>query len=224
MRWRVDERRDGETLTQHAEEIVRRLQGVVSARVDTGADGGVALVHVLGQANRSPKLIAMDVASALAAELGVQIDLRQIRVAPMRSSEQPAPPPQSRLKFVGLTMAQLRNTSEVKVHLEDRGLLYEGVASGPNAGRARLALVAEATLRAVEVFLRASGLLILEGVNVAQVGEREVAVVVVTLAGQEAEVLSGSSVVRDDPREAVIRAVLAAVNRPVGWLAAGRPR
>jgi hypothetical protein len=46
----------------------------------------------------------------------------------------------------------------------------------------------------------------------------------VTLAGQDEEVLSGSSVVRDDPREAMVRAVLNALNRPVGWLAGGRPR
>ncbi len=221
---RVEQGRDGKTLQQHAEEIVRRLRGVVSVRVESDQTGGLTLIHVLGQADRSPKLIAMDVASALAAELGVQVDPRRIRVAAMRSAEAQAPPPQSRLKYVGLTVASLRNTTEVKVHLEDRGLLYEGVANGPNTGRPRLDLVAEAALRAVEVFLRVAGLLILDAVSVAKVGEREVAVVVISLAGQEGEVLSGSSVVRDDSREAAVRAVLNAVNRPVGWLAVGRPQ
>ncbi len=220
----VEEPGDVKTLQEHAEEIVRRLRGVVSVRVETEATGGLAVIHVLGEADRSPKLIAMDVASALAAELGVQVDPRQIRVAAMRSSEQQAAPPQSRLKYVGLTISSLRNTSEVRVHLDDRGLLYEGVASGAQVGRARLDLVADAALRAVEVFLRVSGLLILDGVGVAKVGDRDVAVVVITLAGREGDVLSGSSVVREDPREAVVRAVLNAVNRPVGWLAVGRPQ
>lgn len=220
----VEEPGDVKTLQEHAEEIVRRLRGVVSVRVETEATGGLAVIHVLGEADRSPKLIAMDVASALAAELGVQVDPRQIRVAAMRSSEQQAAPPQSRLKYVGLTISSLRSTSEVRVHLDDRGLLYEGVASGAQVGRARLDLVADAALRAVEVFLRVSGLLILDGVGVAKVGDRDVAVVVITLAGREGDVLSGSSVVREDPREAVVRAVLNAVNRPVGWLAVGRPQ
>ncbi len=220
----VEEPGDVKTLQEHAEEIVRRLRGVVSVRVETQATGGLAVIHVLGEADRSPKLIAMDVASALAAELGVQVDPRQIRVAAMRSSEQQAAPPQSRLKYVGLTISSLRSTSEVRVHLDDRGLLYEGVASGAQVGRARLDLVADAALRAVEVFLRVSGLLILDGVGVAKVGDRDVAVVVITLAGREGDVLSGSSVVREDPREAVVRAVLNAVNRPVGWLAVGRPQ
>jgi len=216
-------RNDGGTLLEHAEEVVRRLRGVISVRVEADADGGLGVIHVLGQGDRSPKLIQMDVASALAAELGVQLDSRQIRVAAMRGGPGPSgPPPQARLKYVGLTVSSLRNTSEVKVHLEEQGLLYEGVASGPNTGRARLDLVADAALRAVEVFLRVSGLLVLEGATVSRVGEREVAVVVLTLSGQDEEILSGSSVVREDPREAVVRAVLAAVNRPVGWLTVGR--
>ena len=213
--------KDGQTLLEHAEEVVRRLRGVISVRAEADAGGGLGLIHVLGQGDRSPKLIQMDVSSALAAELGVQLDPRQIRVAAMRGAPS-APPARARLKYVGLTVSSLRNASEVKVHLEEQGLLYEGVAGGAHTGRARLDLVAEAAMRAVEVFLRVSGLLVLEGVTVARVGEREVAVVVLTLSGQDEEVLSGSSVVREDPREAVVRAVLAAVNRPVGWLTVGR--
>ncbi len=219
----MEQQRDGGTLQQHAEEIVRRLRGVVSVRVEADAAGELSLIHVLGEADRSPKVIAMDVASALAAELSVQVDPRQVRVSTLRSSEVPPPPPSPRLKYVGLTVASLRGTTEVKVHLEDRGLLYEGVASGPTAGPP-LHLVATAALRAVEVFLRVAGLLLLDGVSMARVGEREVAVVVLTLAGQDGQVLSGSSVVRLDPREAVVRAVLNALNRPVGWLAVGRPQ
>jgi hypothetical protein len=214
-------RSDGQTVLEHAEEIVRRLRGVISVRAEADSSGGLGVLHVLGQGDRSPKLIQMDVASALAAELGVQLDPRQIRVAAMRGAPS-GPPPQARLKYIGLTVSSLRATAEVKVHLEEQGLLYEGVASGPNTSRARLDLVAEAALRAVEVFLRVSGLLLLEGVTVARAGERDIAVVVLTVSGRDEEVLSGSSVVREDPREAVVRAVLAALNRPVGWLTVGR--
>lgn len=213
---------DGRTDAERAEEVVRRLRGVVAARVVPRESGAVDVVHVLGQADRSPKLIAIDVVSALAAELGLELEARQVRVASLRPEDQTSPVPQARLKFVGLSVSAVRESAEVRVHLEDRGMLYEGTAAGPNVPRHRLALVAQATLRAVEVFLRAQGMLILEGVAVAPVGEHEVAVVTVTLAGTEQETLSGASVVRDDPREAVVRAVLAAVNRPISWLTANR--
>lgn len=201
---------------------MRRLRGVVAARVVPRESGAVDVVHVLGQADRSPKLIAIDVVSALAAELGLELEARQVRVASLRPEDQTSPVPQARLKFVGLSVSAVRESAEVRVHLEDRGMLYEGTAAGPNVLRHRLGLVAQATLRAVEVFLRAQGMLILEGVAVAPVGEHQVAVVTVTLAGTEQETLSGASVVRDDPREAVVRAVLAAVNRPISWLTANR--
>ncbi|MDR7485638.1 MAG: hypothetical protein QN187_09945 [Armatimonadota bacterium] len=215
--------RDGtRSIAEAAEEIVRRLRGVVAARVVPTDHGDIDVIHVLGQADRSPKLIAVDVVSALAAELGLTVDPRQVRVAALRPEEQTTAVPQARLKFVGLSVSLIRHTAEVKVHLEDRGMLYEGIASGPGVPRHRLALVAQATLRAVEVFLRAQGLLVFEAVATHPVGEHEVAVVTVTLAGEEDETLAGASVIRDDPREAVVRAVLAAVNRPISWLTATR--
>lgn len=208
--------------SEQAEEIVRRLKGVVAARVTPDDRGEIGVIHVLGQADRSPKLIAVDVVSAVAAELGITLDARQVRVAAMRPEEQTQPAPQTRLKFVGLSTSVVRNSAEVKVHLEDRGMLYEGTAAGPNVPRHRLALVAQACLRAVEVYMRAEGLVMFEGVATHRVGEHEVAVVTVTLTGNEPETLSGSSIVRDDVREAVVRAALAAVNRPISWLTSNR--
>lgn len=212
----------GRTEADQAEEIIRRLRGVVAARVVPTPEGQIDVIHVLGQADRSPKLIALDVVSALAAEMGASLEPRQVRVAAMRPEENTSAVPQARLKFVGLSQSVIRDCAEIRVHLEDRGMLYEGTAAGPNVSRHRLGLVAQATLRAVEVFLRAQGMLVFEGASVQPVAEQEVAVVTVTLAGTDHETLAGASVVRDDPREAVVRAVLSAVNRPISWLAANR--
>ena len=206
------------TLVESAEAVVRKLRGVKAVRVEADDAGAIHLVHVLGGPERSPKVIAVDVVSALAAELGVQLEPRQVRVAGQQRSEETAPPEQARLKFVGLTVSALRNTVEVKVQLEDQGLMYEGISSGPNATRNRLELVAEATLRALEIYLRASGLFLLDGVMLSRVGGHEVVIAVVSLAGSEEETLAGSSLVRDDPREAVVRAILDATNRPVSSL------
>lgn len=210
-------------LAEAAETVIRQLRGVQAVRVETDDAGGIRLVHVLGGPERSPKVIAVDVVSALAAELGVELEPRQVRVAAQQRTDQAAPPEQLRLKFVGLTVSVIHNAAEVKVHLEDTGLVYEGIASGPYASRNRLDLVAAATLRAVEIFLRAEGMFVLEGVSTATVGTREVAVAVVSVPGREEETLAGSSLVRDDAREAVVRAVLDAINRPVSWLVGRKP-
>jgi hypothetical protein len=201
---------------------VRRLRSVAAANVILDDGGGVEAVHVLGHADRSPKLIAIDVVAAVSAEFGVTLDPRQVRVAAQRQDEQSAPVPQARLKFVGLSVSVVRGGAQVKVHLDDRGMMYEGEASGPAVPRYVYQLVAQATLHALEVFLRAPGMLLFEGVTVTKLGDADVAVVTVTLAGDEGEMLSGASVVRDDPREAIVRAVLAAVNRPISWLSMRR--
>ncbi|MBI2122964.1 MAG: hypothetical protein HYT96_02255 [Armatimonadetes bacterium] len=121
---------------------------------------------------------------------------------------------------MGLSVSVIRNSAEVKVHLEESGLVYEGIATGPHHTRTRLELVADAALRAVEIYLRAERLFMLEGLSTSKVGGREIVVVVVSFPGREEEVLTGASLIRDDPREAVVRAVLDALNRPVSWLAA----
>lgn len=208
------------SLVEAAEEVVRRLRGVHSVRVEADDAGGIHLVHILGGPDRSPKVIAVDVVSALAAELGIELEARQVRVAGQQRSEPEEVAAAARLKFVGLTVSVIRNAAEVKVHLEDRGLIYEGIATGPDTTRHRLDLVAEATLRAVEVFLRAEGLFVLEGVTTCTVGSGEIAAVIVTLTGREEDMLAGASLIRKDPPEAVVRAVLDAVNRPTSWLAA----
>ncbi len=207
------------SLAQEAEVVIGRLQGISAVRIDTTNNGTIDRVHVLGSAERSPRVIIQDVVAALAAELGLKIDPGRVRVATQRAGEKPVPAPVSaRLKFTGISVSTLRTNCEVKVQLDHDGLLYEGAASGPNASSRRLDLVGAATLRAVETFLRAQALFLLESAGVYPLGARQVAMVLVSWLGPEEEILSGSAVVRDDPREAVVRAVLDAVNRPVGWL------
>lgn len=215
------EPQESRSLAQEAEEVIRRLRGVQAARVDLADSGKIDQVHVLSTTDRTARVVVGDVIAALGAELGVTVDPRQVRVALTREGRKtPGPAPgRPRLKFVGLSLSTVRNATEVKVQLEHEGLIHEGGASGPNFASHRLELIGMATLRAVETCLRGEGLFHLEGALIVPVANRQAALVVVSWLGPEEQVLSGSSVVTDDPREAVVRAVLDAVNRLVGWLA-----
>lgn len=208
------------SLVRDAEAVVRRLRGVSAVRVDLGDDGAIERIHVLGSAERTPRVVVSDVVAALAAELAVSLEPGRVRVATLRPGQKEAGPApvRARLKFVGITVSSLRATAEVKVQLEHEGLLYEGASAGPNASSHRLELVGQAALRAVETYLRSQGLFLLEGASVVPLAGRQLALVLVSWLGPEEELLTGSSLVRDDPREAVVRAILDAVNRPVGWL------
>jgi hypothetical protein len=95
-----------------------------------------------------------------------------------------------------------------------------GLASGPAVDGYVLRLCATAAASAVDELLHAServvdrGRCFVEHAAVVPLGGCEVAVVVVLLVcGGWVEQLAGSALVAGDPRQAVVRATLAAVNR-----------
>jgi hypothetical protein len=214
------EQRERRSLAGDAEAVLRRLPGVSAVRVQLGDDGRIDQVHVLGSADRTARTLVADVVAALGAELGVTLEPAQVRVATLRPGKtEPGPAPiRARLKVAGLTVSVLRDSLEARVRLEHEGLTYEGAASGLPGAANNPEVVGLATLRAVELYLRAQGVFQLKMATMVTLAAQQVALVLIAWTGPEEEIFSGAAIVRDDPRDAVARAVLDAVNRLVGWL------
>jgi len=140
-------------------------------------------------------------------------------------AEEPASPRavSSRLVIdrVQLVSAGLGVTVSVTLRAGDRSVV--GEAEGAATATALHRSVAEATLRAVEAVVDQKVRFAVEHVEIASTGEERTALVVVSMLTERVtQRLSGASVVREDVRQAVIRGVLAAVNRRVEpMLAAG---
>jgi hypothetical protein len=116
------------------------------------------------------------------------------------------------IEQVQLVSAGLGYAVSVTLGLDGRSL--QGEAEGAATQSGLLRTVAAATLRAVERTTEGTVRFEVEHVEVTRTGSDQTALVVVTmLTGRSAQRLSGASVVREDTREAVIRAVLAALNR-----------
>ena len=113
--------------------------------------------------------------------------------------------------------ADLGVTVSVGLRSGDRS--FDGEAEGAATTSALLRSIATATLRAVEQVVGGAARFDVEHVEIARTGEEQTALVVVSMVTARGnQRLSGASVVRDDTRQAVIRAVLAAVNRRLGPL------
>lgn len=113
---------------------------------------------------------------------------------------------------VQLLSAGLATSVVVSLSAGDR--LVQGTAEGTATTDSLNRAVAVATLRAVEAVLGGVARFDVDHVEVAQTGSERTALAVVTMVTDRAtQRLSGASVVREDVRQAVIRAVLAAVNR-----------
>jgi hypothetical protein len=125
------------------------------------------------------------------------------------------------IERVQLVSAGLGTAVTVTLGLDGRSL--EGEAEGAATQSGLLRSVAAATLRAIERVIDGTVRFEVEHVEVARIGIDQTALVVITmLTGRSAQRLSGASVVREDTREAVIRAVLAALNRRMEPLLADR--
>jgi hypothetical protein len=132
-----------------------------------------------------------------------------------------ARPSRLTIERVQLVTAGLSATVTVTLGLDGRTL--EGAAEGAATQTALLRSVATATLRAIEEITGSAARFEIEHVELARTGGDHTALVVVTmLTGRSTQRLSGASVVREDTRQAVIRAVLAALNRRVEPLLSDR--
>ena len=214
------EQRESRSLARDVEAVVRRVPGVSAARVELERDGRIERIHVLGAGDRTMRSLVASVVAAVGAEVGVALEPAQVRVALLRPGQsEPGPAPvRARLKLSGLTLTTTHDAQETKVRVEHDGLTYEGAASGPPGAPHTPAVVGLAALRAVETYLRCEGVFQLKAATLTPLGSHHVALALVAWIGPEEEILSGAAVVRGDPTEAVARAVLDAVNRPVSWL------
>lgn len=133
-------------------------------------------------------------------------------------------PRNERIRFLSanLFVNGLRVQAQVELHW--KGLPRLGTATGLSTRDGAHRLVAQATLAAIQEFMQEEMALSLEGIEVAQLGKRQVAVVGLELiAHREHKGLSGCCTVEQDIPQAVVLATLSAVNRVLGGLDTKEP-
>ena len=119
-----------------------------------------------------------------------------------------------RLAIARLTMSADGLGMTATVTLSRAGMEHTGIADGPGSGAAVNRTVALATVNAISAAMGSGQRLDVDAVLLTQLGAERVAVVQVTrITPSGAERLTGASEVREDVRQAVIRATLDAVNR-----------
>jgi hypothetical protein len=215
-----------------AEDLLRSLTGVVSARVITGSKGEIEEIHLLTTEQVGPKQTVRNVESALMAHMDLVIDHRRISVAQTREPTAKAngnvhdpvtgTTKEGRILFLGhLAEPDRAHRVRYQVHVEWQGQRFTGDASGADLPRTRLETVAHATLRGVESAVAAGRgeeqptmALELEGVKLTEAFDRTYALVAVhAVGGRDMRRLSGSAVIDGPADRAVIMATLQATDR-----------
>jgi len=201
------------------EDIIRQIKDVISARIVTDEAGEIAEIHVLSGSSRSPKQIVRDIESAFMAQFGISIDHKKVSVAQMQDDEAPGPMQEVRPKLVAVTVSSGGRKTEAKVELEIGGEMYGGIASGPSTANNKLRVIAQATVFAIESYMKGTCNMVTEDITRFLLAGRDavaVSISLITNVGEER--LIGSAFLNHDEREAAVKATLAAINRRMALL------
>jgi hypothetical protein len=194
------------------EDIIKSLSGIETVRVITEG-GEPSEIHVLAQPGKPPKQLVRDIQSVAQAQFHTAIDRRiisvvQIEGADLLTGNRPV------VKDVAESVSGSRISVTVELAWHDERIV--GTAIGPAAQSTKLRMVAEATLNALEQALDEDVAFGVSAVDIVNVGAHLVAIaVIVFVVGGTERVLTGSAIGAGDPSQAMVRAVLDALNRHV---------
>ena len=195
------------------EESLTRLESIDAVRVVTDA-GKVSEVHVLAAALKPAKQVVRDVQSLAMARFGTNIDRRVISVVQLAES---GVSHETRHRPVIVSIRVEPDGSRVDVHvtLGWQNEEHVGTATGPAAASARLRLVGEATITALDQVYPSLPPLVVDSIGEASVGLRTlvIAVIVASLENHKEELAVGAALSQGDLTETSARAVLDALNR-----------
>lgn len=194
------------------EETITQLDSVEAARV-VRKGGRIVELHVLAAPSKSPKQVSRDIQSLAMARFGVNIDRRVISVVQL-STDSIKEPKTPRPRLLRIKESTDNNRASLTVTLGWESGEFIGSASGPEGPSARLRLVGEATLHAMESIFDATPPLALDAIGPASVGMRTALIAVIVFASKSGEELVvGSALSHGDDDEAAVKAVLDALNR-----------
>jgi hypothetical protein len=210
------------TVTDYREIVaaLRDVPGVSEADVEPDGNGGMGLLRLGLKPGVDEVEVATTVGKLLRDRFGIGVDADRVRIVEdttvatlpvptvpvQRTAERPA------ISRMHLVSSGLDVTVTVTLSASGRSAVGESRGSASQVGVQRA--VANATLRAVEQLLDGVARFELDHLEVTQIGaERTVLAGVSMLSAKGSERLTGAAGVREDVRQAVIRATLDALNR-----------
>jgi hypothetical protein len=195
------------------QDLICRLDGVCAAKVVLSEENVPEEIHILASTTKSPKAITRDVQSALMAAFGVEVDYRVISIAQVHPNLQEK---DCRLRYSGIDTKFIDGQGEVTVILSHGNCREEGKASYTTRNLTSLLRgVAYATLDAVSKFTSMNGgcQYDLVTTEIMEVGGEPV--VLAVLCDEEGRRFVGSAFIRENHDDAMVRAVLDALNRRI---------
>ncbi|MCR3923110.1 MAG: hypothetical protein NUK65_11460 [Firmicutes bacterium] len=203
-----------ETKISDYENTIKQIRDVLSVSIVLGEQKEIEEIHILAEDNRNAKQVVRDIETLLRVEFGIDVDHKKISVVQLHKDQKLIN--EKRLTFSAITYSLQGNQLEAVVELSLDKHSCQGRSSGVNTRRNSLRLFAQAATDAISGFLEPGCTVTLEDVAQFPLGNHHVVSTTLTFVqGVREEYLVGSALIRQDEKEAVVRATLCAINRRV---------
>lgn len=192
------------------------IPGVRGARVVIDIDGGIGEIHATVSPRRSPKKVVRDIETLLLVKYAYRIDYRRISL--VQVSDQTVV---DRITLGRVEQIQRPDGTFIEVELQNGEQTYCGAHALEGDIQE---IAAKAAIAALNKLFEPQSPMALGGVQLNNMGSRQVVTVYVMCRLVNEEHVLGTTFVRGSVADAAARAVLAATNRRLGgWLADQRP-
>lgn len=203
---------------------LRAVPGVSEADVEPDGEGeGLGMLRLGLTPGVDEVAVATEVGRVLRDQFGIGVDAERVQLiedalgagatsVTMEPEDDTGPRKRPSIKRMHLVSSGLEVTASVTLGFGGGTCIGEAAGTATQSGVHRA--VAAATLRSVEGLLGQAVRFELEHIEVAPLGrDRTVVVAITMLSANGSEKLTGAAAVREDVRQAVIRATLDALNR-----------
>jgi hypothetical protein len=204
-----------DSLSEEIKTLICKLSDIRYCSVVCSPNNEVEEIHVLAGINRNVKQLVRDVQSAINAKFGINIDYKVISIAQIDENDFK----ETRLKLEGISVNNVENFIEAIVTLKFDDKLFEGKSKRIKSRNNKLKAIADAAILALESYLQIGQAFYMEDIKIVMIASRELCTCVIGFAlGDKEELLSGCSLLNADENEAVVKAVLSAVNRKISTM------
>lgn len=202
------------------ENYLKKIRSIQGCKVVIDEKEDIEEIHIVSDLRRSPKQILRDIEAILISEFDISIDYKKISIAQVKGDavHNDGDP---RLKLKVIEYNNNGANVEVRVVLEKCGQAYESSMSGINTTSNINRILGNTVLKAVEIFCDVEDVFVFEDARKVNLSNVEVMVVSISsrFKGRE-EIYTGAAKIGNDPKEALARATMDAINRHILQLTA----
>ncbi len=197
------------------ENYLKKIRSVQGCKVVLDDQESIEEIHIVSDLKRNPKQILRDIEAILISQFDVTIDYKKVSIAQIKSDmvQNDGDP---RLKLKSIEFNNNGSNVEVRVVLEKAGQVYESSMSGVNTSSNINRILGNTVLRAVENHCEIEDVFVFEDARKVSLSNIDIMVVSISSRynGRE-EIYTGSAKIGSDPREALARATMDAINRHI---------